>query len=76
MKGPPKIPRWELRNGIRQCLSIVALRLEEASALLAVGLSTQATIVFTFAVEEFGKAVLLQRALEHSPETEDLVAID
>ncbi len=76
MKKPPKVPRWELRNGITQCLSIVAMRLGEAEALLAGGFPTQATIVFTFAVEEFGKAVLLRRAFEQSRETDTTVVID
>ncbi len=76
MKKPPKVPRWELRNGIVQCLSIVAMRLGEAEALLAGGFPTQATIVFTFAVEEFGKAVLLRRAFEQSRETDTTVVID
>ncbi len=76
MKKPPKVPRWELRNGIVQCLSIVAMRLGEAEALLAGGFPTQATIVFTFAVEEFGKAVLLRRAFEQSRETDPTVVID
>ena len=59
-----------------QCLSVVALRLTEAEALLTAGFPTQATIVFTFAVEEFGKAVLLRRALERSCETDVTVAVD
>ena len=37
---------------------------------------TQSAILFTFAVEEFGKAVLLQRALTSSAETAALVSIE
>ena len=76
MKKPPKVPRWKLRNGIVQCLTLVAMRLDEAEALLTGGYPTQATIIFTFAVEEFGKAVLLRRAFEGSRETDVLVVID
>ena len=59
-----------------QCLALVAMRLTEAETLLAQGLPTQATILFTFAVEEFGKAVLLRRAFERSDETVALVEIE
>jgi AbiV family abortive infection protein len=76
VRKPPRVPRWELRNGVVQCLAIVAMRLEEAEVLLAAGFPTQATIVFTFAVEEFGKAVLLRRSLEESRETDVLVVIE
>ena len=76
MRKPPKVPRWELRDGIVQCISIVAMRLGEAEALLVAGFPTQATIVFTFAVEEFGKAVLLRRALERSRETDVTVGVE
>src|SRR5262249_24811852 len=51
-------------------------RLGEAETLLAAGYLTQATIVFTFAVEEFGKAVLLRRALERSSSPEVLVVVE
>ena len=76
MRKPPKVPRWELRNGIVQCLSVVAMRLDEAETLLAAGYPTQATIVFTFAVEEFGKAVLLRGALEQSRATDVTVLVN
>jgi|SRR5215831_16944317 len=76
MRKPPKVPRWELKNGVVQCLALVGLRLGEAEALLTNRFPTQATIVFTFAVEEFGKAVLLRRALVGSRETDVLVAVD
>jgi AbiV family abortive infection protein len=52
------------------------MRLSEADALLVANFPTQAAIVFTFAVEEFGKAVLLRRAFEASGETDMLVVID
>lgn len=65
----PMVPRWEVTHGIRQCLAVVAMRLGEAEALLTAGFLTQATIIFTFAVEEFGKSILLRRALERSHET-------
>ena len=76
MRKPPKVPRWEIRNGIVHCLSIVPIRLGEAETLLTVGYPTQATIVFTFAVEEFGKAVLLRRAFARSRATDVTVVVD
>ena len=50
--------------GILTCLSVASLRLAEAESLLANGYLTAAGIVFSFAVEEFGKAVLLHEAQE------------
>ncbi len=60
----PTIPRSALREGILHCLSVASLRLEETDTLLTQGLPTQAGIVFSFAVEEFGKAALLRQAIE------------
>ena len=31
MRKPPKVPRWELKNGVVQCLALVALRLGDTS---------------------------------------------
>lgn len=58
--GP--IARLELRRGIMTCLCVSSLRLAEAESLLAAGFLTQAGVVFSFAVEEFGKAVMLRDA--------------
>lgn len=60
----PSIPRHALRDGIVACLTVASLRLEETDAALRTGLLTQAAVVFTFAIEEFGKASLLRRAVE------------
>jgi hypothetical protein len=60
----PLIPRTALREGIVHCLSVASLRLEETDTLLKQDLPTQAGVVFSFAVEEFGKAALLRRAIE------------
>src|SRR5262245_6131264 len=75
-RKPLRVPRFEIRNGIVHCCVLVAMRLAEAEHLLALGHVTQATVVFTFAVEEFGKAVLLRRAFESSSEMEPLLTID
>jgi hypothetical protein len=61
---PKPIPRAKLRDGSVVCLSVASLRLEETDTALGAGLLTQAGIVFTFAGEEFGKAVLLREAFE------------
>jgi hypothetical protein len=60
----PSIPRDALREGIVICLTVASLRLEETDVALKQGLLTQAGVVFTFAVEEFGKAALLRQAVE------------
>ena len=58
--GP--IGRMALRRGIMTCITVSSLRLEEAESLLAAGFLTGAGIVFSFAVEEFGKALMLRDA--------------
>jgi hypothetical protein len=63
-KDHPGIPRSELQMGIKHCLCVASLRLEESDTLLEKGLPTSAGIIFSFAVEEYGKAVLLRRAYE------------
>jgi AbiV family abortive infection protein len=51
-----------LRRGIMTCLCVSSSRLAEAESLLAGGYVTGAGVVFSFAVEEFGKAVMLREA--------------
>jgi hypothetical protein len=63
MPPAPKIPRAQLRPGATNCLRVAQDRLAEASGLLETP-GFQAAIVFSFAVEEFGKAVLLRDAYE------------
>src|SRR5215468_6703953 len=58
--GP--IGRMALRRGIMTCITVSSLRLEEAESLLAAGFLTGAGIVFSFAVEEFGKGLMLRNA--------------
>ena len=58
--GP--IARTELRRGIMTCISVSSLRQAEAESLLTAAFLTGAGIVFSFAVEEFGKAVMLRDA--------------
>ena len=69
----PEIPRSALRDGIVACLTVASLRLDEADVALRQGLLTQAGVVFTFAVEEFGKAALLKQGFESKS---DPVVID
>jgi hypothetical protein len=76
MKKPPRVPRWRLAQGVLHCCAITGLRLGEAERLLDAGFPTQATIIFSFAVEEFGKAVLLRRAFEASDERDSLVVVE
>jgi hypothetical protein len=63
-RSDPEIPRSALREGIVACLTVARLRLEETDVTLRQGLLTQAGVVFTFAVEEFGKAALLKQGFE------------
>lgn len=63
-RGNPVIPRHALREGIHECLAMARRRLLEAQTMIEQGLLTQARIIFSFAVEEFGKAALLRRAVE------------
>jgi len=60
----PTIPRAALRQGILTCLSVAGLRLDETDLLLDHGFLTQAAVLFSLAVEEFGKASLLRKAYE------------
>ena len=64
MPKPPEIPRLKLRGGAAKCLEVAASRLDEAAALIEAGFLSQATVIFSFAVEEYGKAVLLRQAYE------------
>jgi AbiV family abortive infection protein len=64
MRDPDPIPRAALRQGILTCLSVASLRLQETDLLLPHGLLTQAAVLFSLAVEEFGKASLLRKAFE------------
>jgi AbiV family abortive infection protein len=62
-KPPPTIPRRQVGAGVGACLTLAETLLREARALIqASGYLEQAAIVFSFAVEEFGKAVLLRDA--------------
>lgn len=69
----PFIPRGALRMGVLTCLSVASSRLEETDVLLSHGLLTQAAVLFSFALEEFGKAVLLRKAYESGA---DLASIE
>jgi AbiV family abortive infection protein len=59
---PKPIPRSELRVGALKCLEVAASRLDEAAALIRAGFLSQAGVIFSFAIEEFGKATLLRNA--------------
>jgi AbiV family abortive infection protein len=65
-KADPVVPREALRPGVAKCLEVSGWRLREASGLLDADPppTVTAAILFTFGIEEFGKAVLLRRALE------------
>ena len=60
------VPREALPSGIDKCLDVASWRLREAASLLSAPAEPilTAAILFTFAIEEFGKAVLLRRAWE------------
>ena len=63
-RRPPTIPRQHLKDGVVSCLSVVQSRLQEAGVLVEGGYLAQAFVLFSLAVEEFGKAVLLREAYE------------
>jgi AbiV family abortive infection protein len=59
------VPRAALESGIAACLFAAEARLGEARALVDGHLSlTLAAIALSFAIEEFGKAVMLRAASE------------
>lgn len=62
----PVIPRQELRTGALKCIAIAESRLAEAEALIEAHFESQAAVVFSFAVEELGKAVLLRQAYDRA----------
>jgi AbiV family abortive infection protein len=50
-------------SGAQKCLEVAVSRLDEATVLLN-EFANQAAVLFSFAVEEFGKAMLLRAAYE------------
>jgi AbiV family abortive infection protein len=67
-----KIPRDRLRDGIDRCLDTSLARLGEAQTLANAGSLMMASVVFSFGVEEFGKAVLLREAWEAGDAAPDI----
>lgn len=66
-RKPPSIPRDALRAGIEHCLNSALRYLDGARSLVDTPtLLPHVGVLFSFAVEEFGKAVLLRRAYELS----------
>jgi AbiV family abortive infection protein len=62
-RAAPKIPRDQLGAGIALCLEVAGWRLREALTVLDRGVApVTAAVLFSFAVEEFGKAGLLHEA--------------
>src|SRR5687767_12296683 len=75
-KRPPPalLPRGELRAGIERCLAKAGRLNTDAELLLSAGGSlTHASVLFSYAVEELGKALLLADADARG--TEDPVRI-
>jgi hypothetical protein len=62
--GRLSIPRMDLEEGAHQCLSLATSRLRQSRMLSKAHSPTAAAVLFLFAVEEFGKAVLLRRAYD------------
>ena len=59
----PRIPSHQLKAGIAKCLEVAGWRLREAVIVLDTGVApVTAAVLFSFAIEEFGKAVLLYDA--------------
>lgn len=60
----PKIPREQLKAGVSACLEVAGWRLREALTVLDTGVApVTAAVLFSFAIEEFGKAALLREGL-------------
>jgi hypothetical protein len=57
-----RIPRADLKEGALQCLSLATSRLGQSRMIRRAYFPTAAAVLFAFAVEEFGKAVLLRTA--------------
>jgi AbiV family abortive infection protein len=75
-KRPPPIllPRRELQAGVERCLAKAKRLNTDAELLLSAGGSViHASVLFSYAVEELGKALLLVDAASRG--TEDLVKI-
>jgi AbiV family abortive infection protein len=59
------IPREHLQQGIAKCVQVAGWRFRETRTILDDGRApNMAAILFSFGVEEFGKAVLLHEAYE------------
>jgi AbiV family abortive infection protein len=68
MKDHPDIARDRLLPGTARCLKKAANLLDAARVLLEASRPLVASILFSFAIEEFGKATLLHEAYEKSQE--------
>lgn len=64
-QAPPRIPRVRLREGVTRCLEQSLILLKEARVLAEESnqYAQHAGVLFSYAVEEFGKAALLREAL-------------
>lgn len=69
----PAIARDRLLPGTARCLKKAANLLDDARVLLGTSRPLVASILFSFAIEEFGKATLLHEAYEKSPEATPII---
>ncbi|MDE1845409.1 MAG: AbiV family abortive infection protein [Thaumarchaeota archaeon] len=67
-------PASEIDNGIKKCLARSQSILESASLLLNAGKKNEAYVLYTFAVEEFGKACLLKK-MKNTAQQQSLTTI-
>lgn len=59
-------PVSEIDNGIKKCLDKSQSLIESALLLVQAGKSHEAYVLYTFAVEEFGKACLLKKSKDNA----------
>lgn len=67
-------PVSEIDNGIKKCLARSQSILESAILLLNAGKKNEAYVLYTFAVEEFGKACLLNK-MKNNAQQQNLTTI-
>jgi len=66
----------EIKEGIRLCYQKVNSLLDRAEALVAQGDRVISSGLYTFAVEELGKLLLLQKALKELPDIKNKISVN
>jgi AbiV family abortive infection protein len=76
-KKPPRpIPKIKVPQGIQLCKENISDFLNDARNILSNGKSYHAYVSFEFALEEFGKIIILKKALNDPNNTTDTAQVD